>query len=182
MKTRNVKKSQKNKGVFKMEEAFGKRKIFATIMTSLTFSLVLTLLSGLEKNSPDTTGMELIMIPIFSAFIAAAIIVFFGLITSAIIEYFICKLRVKYKISVPVYIVLHGVSGLFIGRLIFRIWGLYAILGGFSALLFAVFDMWLLFRIKKGQGKFKETEKIYLYTIGTIVVLSICLYLFKILL
>lgn len=122
------------------------------------------------------------MIPIFSAFIAAAAIVFLGLITSAIIEYFICKLRVKYRISVPVYIVLHGVSGLFIGRLIFRMWGLYAILGGLSALLFAMFDMWLLFRIKKGQGKFEETGIIYLYTIGTIVIISVFLYLFKILL
>ena len=164
-----------------MEEAFGKRKIFATIMTSLTFSLVFTLLSGLEKNSPDT-GVELIMIPIFSAFIAAAIIVFLGFITSAIIEYFICKIGVKYKISVPVYIILHGVSGLFIGRLIFRMWGLYAILGGLSALLFAMFDMWLLFRIKKGRGKSEETGKIYLYTIGTIVIISVFLFVFKILL
>ncbi|GGB42306.1 hypothetical protein [Fictibacillus barbaricus] len=164
-----------------MEEAFGKRKIFATIMTSLTFSLVFTLLSGLEKNSPDM-GVEFIMIPIFSAFIAAAAIVFLGLITSAMIEYFICKIGVNYKISVPVYIILHGVSGLFIGRLIFRMWGLYAILGGGSALLFAMFDMWLLFRIKKGQGKFEETGIIYLYTIGTIIIISVFLYLFKILL
>lgn len=161
-----------------MEEAFGKRKIFATIMTSLIFSLVMIILSGLEGSTE--TGIEFLLFPVFTSFIAAAIIVFFGLITSGIIEYFVCRLGVKYKISIPVFVIMHAVAGLFIGRFIFRIWGAYAIIGGLSALLFALFDMWLLFRIKNGKGHTEETDRIYLLTIGAISISTICLYCIKV--
>lgn len=62
-----------------MEEAFGKRKLFATIITSLLFSLVLTILSVFDRKAGES-GLEIIMIPIFAAFIAAGILVCFGLI------------------------------------------------------------------------------------------------------
>ncbi|KZE64123.1 hypothetical protein AWM68_13535 [Fictibacillus phosphorivorans] len=159
-----------------MEEAFGKRKIFATIMTSLTFSLVLIILSGLENSTE--TGIEYLLFPIMTSFIAAAIIVFFGLIASGIIEYFVCRLGVNYKMSVPVFVILHGVTGLFIGRFIFRIWGAFALMGG--SLLFAIFDMWLLFRIKSGKGHAGETDRIYLFTIGAIAISIVCLYFIKV--
>lgn len=47
-----------------MEVAFGKRKIFATIMTSLLFSLVLTALSVFDREAGES-GLEIIMIQRF---------------------------------------------------------------------------------------------------------------------
>ncbi|MBD7964823.1 hypothetical protein [Fictibacillus norfolkensis] len=160
-----------------MEVAFGKRKIFATILTSLLFSLVLTALSVFDREAGES-GLEIIMIPIFSAFIAAGIIVCFGLITSAVIEYMICKFGMNYSVSVPMYIVFHGAMGLFIGRIIYGFWGVYTYTGGLSAVVFAVFDMWLLFRVKKGKGKSEEIEKIYLWVILTVIVVTLSLFLF----
>lgn len=160
-----------------MEEAFGKRKIFATIMTSFLFSLVLTLLSVLDRDTGES-GLEIIMISIFSAFIAAGTIVCLGLITSAVIEYIICKAGVNYSISMPMYIVFHGAMGLLIGRLIFGFWGLYTYVGGLCALIFATIDMWLLFRVKKGKGTSEEILKIYLWAILTVIVVTLSLFLF----
>ncbi|MGA4718402.1 hypothetical protein [Fictibacillus nanhaiensis] len=160
-----------------MEEAFGKRKIFATIMTSLLFSLVLTALSVFDREAGES-GLEIIMIPIFTAFIASGIIVCFGLITSAVIEYMICKVSMNYSISMPMYIVFHGAMGLLIGRLIFGFWGLYTYVGGLCALIFATIDIWLLFRVKKGKGTSEEIQKIYLWVILTVIVVTLFLFLF----
>ncbi|MBN3554112.1 hypothetical protein JYA63_07550 [Fictibacillus nanhaiensis] len=160
-----------------MEEAFGKRKIFSTIITSLLFSLILTALSVFEREVGES-GLEIIMFPIFAAFIAAGVIVCMGLITSAIIEYIICKVGMNYSISVPMYIVLHGVTGLLIGRLIFGFWELYTYTGGLCALIFASIDMWLLFRVKKGKGNSEEILKIYLWVLLTVIVVTLSLILF----
>ncbi|MQR94680.1 hypothetical protein [Fictibacillus phosphorivorans] len=160
-----------------MEESFGKRKIFATILTSFLFSLVLTLLSVLERDTGES-GLEIILIPIFAAFIVAGIIVCFGLITSAIIEFIICKIGSNYNISVPMYIVSHAAMGLLIGRLIFGFWGLYTYTGGLCATVFASIDMWLLFRVKKGKGTSEEILKIYLWAILTVIVVTLSLFLF----
>ncbi|MBH0161804.1 hypothetical protein [Fictibacillus sp. 26RED30] len=160
-----------------MEEAFGKRKIFATIITCFLFSLVLTVLSVLDRDTGES-GLEIILIPIFAAFIASGVIVCFGFITSAVIEYIICKVGMNYIISIPVYIVLLGTMGLLIGRLIFGFWGLYTFTGGVCATVFATIDMWLLFRVKKGKGTSEEILKIYLWTILTVIVVTLSLFLF----
>ncbi len=160
-----------------MEEAFGKRKIFATIMTSFLFTLVLTVLSVLDRDTGES-GLEIILIPIFAAFIAAGVIVCFGFIISAVIEYIICKVGMNYIISIPMYIVLFGTMGLLIGRLIFGFWGLYTFTGGVCATVFATIDMWLLFRVKNGKGTSEEILKIYLWVILTVIVVTLSLFLF----
>ncbi|ANC78732.1 hypothetical protein ABE65_018780 [Fictibacillus phosphorivorans] len=160
-----------------MEESFGKRKIFATILTSFLFSLNLTVLSVFDRETGES-GLEIIMIPIFASFIAAGVIVCIGLITSAIIEFIICKIGWNYNISVPMYIVSHAAMGLLIGRLIFGFWGLYTYTGGLCATVFASIDMWLLFRVKKGKGTSEEILKIYLWAILTVIVVTLSLFLF----
>ncbi|MFE1245049.1 hypothetical protein ACFW35_13030 [Fictibacillus sp. NPDC058756] len=130
-----------------MQENFFQRKMMASIVTTITLAMVLASMS-LKDNAGSTSDYG-------EAFLAAAmlygtyggvIILVYGSLVSGVIEFVMNR---WFKINTPIYILFHGVFGLIMLEV-----PILAVFGVASAILYALIDRWILFRINKDKPTF----------------------------
>lgn len=124
------------------------RKLTATFTVSVLGSLAFVCLTFLFDSGGENynLGNKLLMGMYFYLLYIGAIILFFGNLVSICIEWFHRKVK---RLSLPVFVLLHGLFGLLNGVVFHTV--TLALAGFMFAVLYALIDRWILW--KKFNGK-----------------------------
>jgi hypothetical protein len=137
-----------------MKELYFKRKFFATLTSTFVISMIMASFTVWDEGSIGY-GSNFILWTFIYIIFSGMIILIYGNLSSALIEFLLSKWKNESGVKIIIYIFLHIILGGFIGFLgliePYNFWGL-ALIGVLSATLFAISDVWYSNKIKRGEG------------------------------